>query len=83
MKAGVHANQLAQSLSAADEVYILVPPELPWSVAEKVPHAHCLSSVDDILRQLGGTLQAQDQVLIMSNGGFENIHQRLLNQLHD
>ncbi|MEX1221563.1 MAG: UDP-N-acetylmuramate:L-alanyl-gamma-D-glutamyl-meso-diaminopimelate ligase [Idiomarina sp.] len=81
MKAGVHADQLAPSLTAADEVFILVPPQLSWSVAEKVPQARCLSSVENILTQLKDTLRADDQVLIMSNGGFENIHERLLAQL--
>ncbi|RUO63462.1 UDP-N-acetylmuramate: L-alanyl-gamma-D-glutamyl-meso-diaminopimelate ligase [Pseudidiomarina planktonica] len=81
MKVGVHADQLAASLAAADEVFILVPPQLPWSVADQVPQAHCLSSVDHILLQLKDSLRANDQVLIMSNGGFENIHERLLEQL--
>lgn len=40
-----------------------------------------LSSVDAILKHLKANAQAGDAIIIMSNGGFENIHQRLLTAL--
>jgi len=81
MKAGVHAAQLNASLADADQVYMLQPDGLSWSVAEQVPRAHSETSVTQLLGALEETLSAGDHVLIMSNGGFDNIHQRLLEQL--
>jgi UDP-N-acetylmuramate: L-alanyl-gamma-D-glutamyl-meso-diaminopimelate ligase len=37
--------------------------------------------VDDIVRQLGETLRGDEVVLIMSNGGFGGIHQKVLDAL--
>ena len=43
--------------------------------------AHCFSSTDAILDYLPGILATGDVVAILSNGGFDNIHSRLLDQL--
>ena len=40
-----------------------------------------LPSVDTIIDHLKAHAQAGDAIIIMSNGGFENIHQRLLTAL--
>ena len=37
--------------------------------------------VDEIITHLKGKLQGGEVVLIMSNGGFENIHQKLVDAL--
>ncbi|KFZ30342.1 UDP-N-acetylmuramate:L-alanyl-gamma-D-glutamyl-meso-diaminopimelate ligase [Pseudidiomarina salinarum] len=81
MKLGVHAQQLQASLSAADQIIMLKPPGLQWSVAEVVPRAQTDDTVEQILQRLGELVQPGDHILIMSNGGFANIHQRLLTQL--
>ena len=38
-------------------------------------------STDEIVGFLGGELRSGDQVVIMSNGGFDNIHNKLLDRL--
>jgi len=43
--------------------------------------AHFFSNTDDIIDFLSRQAAAGDLVLIMSNGGFDNIHERLLEQL--
>jgi len=43
--------------------------------------AHFFEDTDQILTFLKERLRPQDVVLIMSNGGFDNIHARLLDQL--
>ncbi len=43
--------------------------------------AHAFSSTDEILTHLKGILKAGDVVAILSNGGFDNIHTRLLESL--
>ncbi len=44
-------------------------------------NAHGFASVEEILDFLPGNLQSGDLVLIMSNGGFDNIHDRLLDRI--
>lgn len=85
MRMGVHAGLLADSLALADEVWVYAPESLGWDAASvlsglgKRLHAHgrTQSIVDEVVAQAG----EGDQVLVMSNGGFEGIHQRLLDAL--
>ena len=44
-------------------------------------NAYCFLNTDRLLDALLKKVQAGDVVLIMSNGGFDDIHQRLLQQL--
>ncbi|MDX1706439.1 UDP-N-acetylmuramate:L-alanyl-gamma-D-glutamyl-meso-diaminopimelate ligase [Pseudidiomarina sp.] len=83
MKLGVHTQQLQSSLAAADEIIVLEPAGLQWSVAEALPTAETAASVEQILQRLTEIAQPGDHILIMSNGGFGAIHQRLLTQLQE
>ena len=44
--------------------------------------AHYGSDTENILTQLGELCQPGDVIAVLSNGGFDNIHIRLLEQLH-
>mgnify|MGYP001341390545 CR=1 FL=1 len=85
MKMGVHKQQLVDSWQAADEVLLFEPDNLGWSLSQlaKQSTAPCqvFRSVDAIIHQLTTQLQPGDHVLIMSNGGFGGIHQKLLDVL--
>jgi UDP-N-acetylmuramate: L-alanyl-gamma-D-glutamyl-meso-diaminopimelate ligase len=85
MRMGVHREQLAPSLAGADRVLFYQPTDLKWdlnAVAKALNgQARVFRSVDEIVQTLVGDLRADDQVLIMSNGGFEGIHARLLAKL--
>lgn len=85
MRLGVHRAELGQALRAADRVLVLASPGLAWDPAELEAtlgaRAHVLPSVQAILDFLACELQPQDQVLIMSNGDFGGIHERLLARL--
>ena len=85
MRMGVHRDTLAPALSLADRVLVLKPNGINWNL-ERVTavlngRGQVLPSVDAILDTLARELRPRDHVLIMSNGGFENIHTRLLAQL--
>ena len=85
MRLGVHQDTLGPSLAVADRVLLLRPPELSWDI-DKVAkdlagRAQVCASTDDILKTLKRELKPDDHVVIMSNGGFDNIHVRLLEQL--
>lgn len=54
---------------------------LAADLRERGTDARCFPDTDTIIDFLNKNLQAEDVVLIMSNGGFDNIHERLLKSL--
>jgi UDP-N-acetylmuramate: L-alanyl-gamma-D-glutamyl-meso-diaminopimelate ligase len=85
MRMGAHKEELAPSLAAADAVLFLQPLDLPWDFGIVTRalggRARVFGSVDAIVATLVQELKPDDQVLIMSNGGFEGIHGKLLARL--
>jgi len=84
MRMGVHADTLAGALRGADQVYLYAPENLGWSVDKVVgelTNAQAYHKTDDIIAELIKQVQPGEHVIIMSNGGFENIHQRLIEAL--
>jgi UDP-N-acetylmuramate: L-alanyl-gamma-D-glutamyl-meso-diaminopimelate ligase len=71
-----------QSLSQADVVYIHDPDSIIKIDIPKNLDCTIFNSVDSLLKKLQATVKSSDNVLIMSNGGFENIHQRLIDLLN-
>jgi UDP-N-acetylmuramate: L-alanyl-gamma-D-glutamyl-meso-diaminopimelate ligase len=45
--------------------------------------ATVIDDVDALVMRVAAEVVAGDQVVIMSNGGFDGIHQKLLNHLQD
>lgn len=86
MKMGVHRDELASSLAAADEVWLYAPPDLGWDIAEVLQplgeRGHARADVDSLAAELAKTVRPGDHVLIMSNGGFGGLHGKLLAALH-
>ena len=83
MKMGVHKKTLAKSLIVADDVYIYQSDSLDWDLAAELESdsMQVFSSTQAIIDKVITEVKADDHILIMSNGGFENIHQRLLDGL--
>jgi UDP-N-acetylmuramate: L-alanyl-gamma-D-glutamyl-meso-diaminopimelate ligase len=85
MRLGVHNAELAASLAQADRVLVYAPPDLGWDARSVFrgtgDRALVLDSVQAIVERLVFEASAGDQVLVMSNGGFQGIHQRLLEAL--
>lgn len=87
MRMGEHREQLAAATAAADRIYWFQPPGMDWSldallVQSPVP-ATVLDDVDGMVAQVAKDVREGDQVVIMSNGSFGGIHQKLLDQLQD
>ena len=85
MRMGVHRDTLAASMQGADLIWMHEPPELDWSLAEMskaldVPVV-VSDSVEAIVAAVKQAARSGDHVLVMSNGGFGGIHQRLLDAL--
>jgi len=85
MRLGTHNAELAGSLTAADRVYVHAPGDLGWNAAEVLAglgeRLAVHDAIEPILTQVVADSRPGDQVLIMSNGGFGGIHQRLLEAL--
>jgi len=83
MKMGVHKTTLANSLQLADEVYLFQADNLEWDLAKELnsDSIQVFSSTQAIIDKVLSEVKTDDHILIMSNGGFENIHQRLLDVL--
>ncbi len=84
MRMGVHQQQLVASFEQADICYIFEPEGLSWNMSElaKSINGHLFHQVDDIVSEVAAITQPGDQVLIMSNGGFGNIHQKLIDRIN-
>ncbi|MDG3087030.1 UDP-N-acetylmuramate:L-alanyl-gamma-D-glutamyl-meso-diaminopimelate ligase [Vibrio hannami] len=87
MKMGVHKETLAKSLEQADSVYLYQPDNIKWDVTDVANHcsqpATVSADIDELVDQIVSEAKAGDQILVMSNGGFEGIHGKLLQKLKE
>lgn len=85
MQMGVHADELPTALAAADRVFVYVPEGLGWRPESVLAPLGARLTVCDTTQQIVSqvAVEARDRtsVLIMSNGGFANLHQRVLDAL--
>ena len=82
MRLGAHKDGLAASVAAADQVIWYQPSGLDWDLAPVVADspvpAAVASDVPAVVARLVAETRPGDAVVIMSNGGFGGIHQKLL-----
>ena len=85
MRMGVHAALLSEALGQADRVWVYAPANLDWDARSVLRNLGSRLTVSDTTQAIvDGVVEVAapgDQVLVMSNGGFEGIHQRLLDAL--
>ncbi|TFH92146.1 UDP-N-acetylmuramate:L-alanyl-gamma-D-glutamyl-meso-diaminopimelate ligase [Vibrio ouci] len=85
MKRGVHKDALAASLAKADQVFLYQPDSIDWSVKDIASQCHqpadTSANVDELVAKIVSHAQAGSHILVMSNGGFEGIHGKLLEKL--
>ena len=85
MKMGVHRDTLAPALVDADMVFLYQAPDLGWDVqalaGKLATGSRACSAVDEIIEQVVSCAAPGDHIVIMSNGGFQGIHQRLIRRL--
>jgi UDP-N-acetylmuramate: L-alanyl-gamma-D-glutamyl-meso-diaminopimelate ligase len=87
MRMGEHRGQLTAATAAADRVFWFEPAGMDWSlesvVADSAVPATTANDIDELVLQVSREVHSGDQVVIMSNGGFGGIHQKLLAQLQE
>jgi len=94
MRLGVHKAALPDSVTDADQVLWFQPQGLNWQLddvvaacnsgADKTEHKSVLfGQVDAIIAHLLEHAQAGDAVVLMSNGSFDGIHQKLAKALEN
>jgi len=84
MRAGLMKDRLPASLEQADRIFCFSA-SLGWDVAAALAPLGRRATIESDLERLVGAIVAEarpgDQVLVMSNGGFGGIHERLLASL--
>lgn len=85
MKMGHSKEDLAPALARADEVFILQPADIDWQVCEItdqcIQPAYWSGDVDMLVDLITKNAQPNDVILVMSNGGFGGIHDKLKQKL--
>ena len=85
MKMGVHKDEIAPSLADADEVFVFQPETIPWQVSiitgALTQPADWDSNLDSLVEKICRKAKLEDHILVMSNGAFGGIHQKLLQKL--
>ncbi|MBC3884221.1 UDP-N-acetylmuramate:L-alanyl-gamma-D-glutamyl-meso-diaminopimelate ligase [Undibacterium griseum] len=90
MKLGTMKQALPGSLAQADRVFGFGATEgkdaLGWDLAAALAplgdKVACFQAIPELVQAIAQQAQAGDYVLIMSNGGFGGVHQKLLDRLH-
>ncbi|TPQ24272.1 UDP-N-acetylmuramate:L-alanyl-gamma-D-glutamyl-meso-diaminopimelate ligase [Methylomonas koyamae] len=84
MRLGVHTQSLAESLSQADHAIIFQPDGLGWDLSQLLKYANNIeicNSLDSIISTIQAEAGGVCHVLLMSNGSFGGIYQRLRDSL--
>jgi UDP-N-acetylmuramate: L-alanyl-gamma-D-glutamyl-meso-diaminopimelate ligase len=84
MKLGTMKDALPESLARADAVFVYTA-GLEWDPAPIFAAAGrtvcCLADLDALIEAIAREAQTGDHVLIMSNGSFGNVHEKLIQRL--
>jgi len=85
MRLGVHRDELGPSLADADLVFLYQPPDLRWDLAAVARNlgnkARVSTDISELVRTVAALARPGDHVLIMSNGAFGGIHEKLTEAL--
>lgn len=84
MRSGVHKDRIQESLKDADMVVCKNTDawDLNTLLHDFTQPTRVYDNVEALVEQLSPQLQAGDHVVIMSNGGFGGIHQKLLDAIN-
>ena len=85
MRLGIHKQTLAKSLETADQILLFQPKGIDWDMGEVLnslgEKASLHNDIDQLVEVVANTANSGDHILVMSNGGFGGIHNKLLSAL--
>ena len=85
MKMGVHQQTLGQAFTDADAVFMFQDGQISWSLSDMqntlADKLQITAEIDALVQQVTDEAQAGDTIVVMSNGGFGGIHNKLLQAL--
>lgn len=82
MRMGVQIDALREALTLADRVLVYQSPEVNWDARELENESVVIvDNTAAIIEYICRDSRPGDRIVIMSNGGFENLTQRLLDRL--
>lgn len=83
MRTGVHAGEMAHALAPVDGAYVLDPQD--FNLADTVANWTCPYRIckdnEEIVSEVVSKVKEGDAVLVMSNRGFNGIHQQLIQSI--
>lgn len=86
MKSGIHKDALPAAFAQADLVYLYQGEQVSWSVSELVAKCHqpCVveQDIQSLVTKIASQASPYDTIVVMSNGSFEGIHDKLLAALY-
>lgn len=85
MRMGVHKASLAQALADADRSFVYRSPDIEWDLTAALrPLGEAVeidADIDALVTRIVAAAEPGDRVVVMSNGGFGGIHDKLLRGL--
>lgn len=85
MKMGLHKDEIAPALARADMAFFFQPEKMGWDVVDIVNQcvqpAMWSVNLDKLVDLIVQEAKPKDHILVMSNGSFGGIHQKLLEKL--
>lgn len=86
MKSGVHKDSLLPSLAEANAVLLVCPVDQQWSLNDLIEtstqsHVYTFKHADEIVTAIPEMVKRGDHIVVMSNKGFDGIHEKILKSL--
>ena len=85
MRQGIHKEILAEAFADADQIYLYAADNLDWDLSKATSslgeRVKVMQSIDDIVSKVVDLAEAGDHILIMSNGNFSGIQQKIIENL--
>ncbi|WP_219863475.1 UDP-N-acetylmuramate:L-alanyl-gamma-D-glutamyl-meso-diaminopimelate ligase [Vreelandella piezotolerans] len=85
MRLGALRERLIDSVAEADAVFWFQPSNVAWSMESLVEaqggNAALFDDIEALVEAVVTQASPLDRIVVMSNGGFEGVHERLLNAL--
>ena len=86
MRLGQYRAELGAASQEADHVIWFEPPGLDWNLSaalDAYEHQEVMSDIDALLNRALALAHPGDKIVVMSNGGFQGLHTRLIATLED